>query len=127
MALLADVDPATAAAHPVHDGHSIWEIVLHLTAWKLVVPRRLRGEVVQLKHHQDWPAITHFEDEGWQHALSALESAHNALLEAVLATDPKHLSELVPGHDHDCALMLHGAAHHDAYHAGQIALLKKAD
>jgi hypothetical protein len=36
------------------------------------------------------------------------------------------LSEQVPGKPYDIRFMLHGAAQHAAYHAGQIALLKKA-
>ncbi len=43
---------------------------------------------------------------------------------------PGRLAEQVPGtSDEDSAsfyIMLHGLAQHDAYHAGQIAMLKKA-
>jgi hypothetical protein len=36
------------------------------------------------------------------------------------------LTERVPGKDYDIYFMLHGAVQHALYHAGQIALLKKA-
>jgi hypothetical protein len=35
------------------------------------------------------------------------------------------LDTTVPGKDYTYAVMLHGAAQHVLYHAGQIALLKK--
>jgi hypothetical protein len=35
------------------------------------------------------------------------------------------LAETVPGKDYPVAVMLHGTAQHYAYHAGQIALLKR--
>ncbi len=33
LELLADIDAATAAAKPLADAHSIWELVLHVAAW----------------------------------------------------------------------------------------------
>src|SRR5271169_5472946 len=33
LELLADVDAAAAAATPLADAHSIWELVLHVAAW----------------------------------------------------------------------------------------------
>ena len=36
------------------------------------------------------------------------------------------LDEIAPGKDHSLYVMLHGAVQHDLYHAGQIAVLKKA-
>jgi hypothetical protein len=43
-ALLGDVTPEQAAAHPVPGAHSIVEIVRHVTAWTEEVELRLRGE-----------------------------------------------------------------------------------
>jgi hypothetical protein len=39
--------------------------------------------------------------------------------------DNQGLREMVPGRDHSMKVMLHGLSHHNAYHAGQIALLKR--
>jgi hypothetical protein len=36
------------------------------------------------------------------------------------------LEGVVPGKDHSVYVMLHGGVQHDLYHAGQIAVLKKA-
>ncbi len=37
LELLADVNAKTAAARPIKDAHSIWEILLHIAAWDDVV------------------------------------------------------------------------------------------
>ena len=42
LELLADIDPETAAAHPLPETHSIWEIALHIAAWDDAVNRRIR-------------------------------------------------------------------------------------
>ena len=39
--------------------------------------------------------------------------------------EPSKLDETVPGKDYPVSVMLHGTAQHYAYHAGQIALLKR--
>ena len=45
--LLDDVDAATAAAKPLANVHSIWELVLHIAAWDSAAMVRLAGEKYQ--------------------------------------------------------------------------------
>jgi hypothetical protein len=52
--------------------------------------------------------------------------AHDALVKMVAALPESRLRERVPGKKYDFYLMLHGVAQHELYHAGQIAILKKA-
>ena len=40
---LRGLTPEQAAARPVPGAHSIWELVLHITAWAGEVTRRLAG------------------------------------------------------------------------------------
>ncbi|HMK30205.1 MAG TPA: DinB family protein [Terriglobales bacterium] len=126
MELLGDVDAPTAAAHPVNRAHSIWELVHHLTAWKRAIPRRMRGEAVELHGEDDWPPVEDFSEAAWKRALENLKSAHRELYQATLALPAARLSDPVPNRPHNLRFMLHGMVQHDLYHAGQIALLKKA-
>jgi uncharacterized damage-inducible protein DinB len=83
----------------------------------------------------DWPAAPSGKDAGdsaWRAALDGLAAAHGELVEATRALDLQKLHqpvidprnrELGTGMTH--AETLHGIAQHDAYHAGQISLLKK--
>ena len=124
--LLRDVSFEQAAARQLADVHSIWEIVLHITAWLEAVRRRLGGDPVELRPEQDWPAIADGSESGWQIALGNLEGAHERLRGAIIALDPERLEEKVRGKPYSIYFMLHGVIQHNVYHAGQIALLKKA-
>lgn len=124
--LLKDVFAEWAAARPIVQAHCIWELTLHATVWKRVVLRRLQGEVFEPTPAEDWPAIPAVDAELWKKALADLDAAHSELHAAVSHLTEHRLHEPVPGKDYTVYVMLHGAAQHDIYHAGQIALLKKA-
>ena len=52
--------------------------------------------------------------------------AHAALLETVGQLGVEDLERPVPGMPYNVYILLHGLVQHNLYHAGQIALLKKA-
>jgi len=125
--LLADVGAAQANAKPIAQAHSIWEIVLHMSTWEHVVRRRLQGEVIdELPDAEDWPAVRETSEAAWRKAVQDLEERNRALRDAVAQLDEARLTAKVPGKDHSVYIMLHGIIQHDLYHAGQIAVLKKA-
>jgi uncharacterized damage-inducible protein DinB len=125
--LLAGVTADRAAAKPLAHAHSIWEIVLHIATWENIVRRRLRGEVINdLSAEEDWPVVRDTSEAAWRKALQDLEQANQALREAIAPLDETRLAESVPGKSHSVYVMLHGLIQHDLYHAGQIAVLKKA-
>jgi uncharacterized damage-inducible protein DinB len=126
LELLADVDARRAAAKPIPGAHSIWEIVQHLSAWEEALTQRLGGRAVELDPDHDWPAVSDTSPAAWKHALATLEKRHARLIEAVQALPEYRLLNEVPNREHDFYHMLHGCAQHELYHAGQIALLKKA-
>jgi uncharacterized damage-inducible protein DinB len=125
---LDGVDETTAAARPLAGGHSIWEIVHHLTVWNEVPRRRLDGErLVDLPAERDWPPVADFSAAAWRQALAALEEAHAALHSRVRELTDGQLEDPVAGSDPTVGGMLLGILQHNAYHAGQIALLRKAN
>jgi hypothetical protein len=70
-------------------------------------------------------------DASWSEARSRLVEAHRRLRDAIREFPPTRLSEpvegvSVAGRTDSFYGMLHGLAQHDAYHTGQIAMLKKA-
>ena len=125
--LLADVTAAQAAGRPLPTAHSIWEIVLHMATWERVVYRRLQGEtVVNLPMEQDWPPVRDSSEAAWHQAVRDLEQANHDLRAAIAQLTEARLADMAPGKDHSVYVMLHGIIQHDLYHAGQIAILKKA-
>src|SRR6266545_1987582 len=96
-ALVKDVMPEKAAAHPLPAAHSIWEIVLHIGVWEDAVRRRLAGEDYEPTPEQDWPAVADSSEAAWKQALAHVEAVHESLRGAVSALDAVRLDEKVPG------------------------------
>ncbi len=133
VALLDGMPARDAAAHVVPGAHSIWELVLHMTGWAREVQARLTGEAAGEPAGGDWPAVRDVSPAAWAAAVAALVDSHRALAAAVRASDDRALATPVVDRRDPAAgtglsryLTLHGLVHHTAYHAGQIALLKRA-
>jgi uncharacterized damage-inducible protein DinB len=131
--LLTGLTPDQAAAHSIPGAHSIWEILLHVTAWTNEVRKRLAGQQAAHPAEGDWPAVGAVSPATWEEARRALAEAHAQLLAAVTALPEGRWADRI-GRSRDAALgtgvsfggMLVGLAQHDAYHAGQVALLRRA-
>lgn len=130
--VLADVTVEEAARRPSPRGHSIWALVLHMRAWTGEVARRLREGHAREPTEGDWPPLPEPSAQGWRETLAALEQAHRDLVAAVRAATPARLDErggsvedAPGGGTMTYRVMLHGVAQHDAYHTGQISLLKR--
>jgi uncharacterized damage-inducible protein DinB len=124
--LLKDVSAAQAAAYPVNGAHSIWELVHHVAAWNLILASRASGTAVNVTPEQDWPPVKDTSAASWKKAMEGLRSARAKLRGKVEKMNDARLDEIAPGKDHNLYVMLHGGVQHDLYHAGQIAILKKA-
>lgn len=124
---LDGVDAATAARRPIAAAHSIWEIVHHLTAWNDVPQRRIDGERVgELPADEDWPPVDDTSEASWQRALEALRESHSRLHRRLAELTDDDLDRPVAGSDPTVRSMMLGVLEHNAYHGGQIAVLRKA-
>ncbi len=131
--ILDGIDAGMAAAHPITGAHSIWEIVLHMTAWTNEVKRRLEGGPHRSPAEGDWPAVRSTTQEAWTAALAALRQAHEGLAQTIGAAEDSSLGRQIGGAQVDAVgdpvtfyQTIIGILQHDTYHAGQIALLKRA-
>jgi uncharacterized damage-inducible protein DinB len=124
--VLAGVTAEQAAARPISDAHSIWEIVLHIAAWERVGRRRIQEpSPIDVSDDEDWPQVEDTSEEAWERTLDEVRSNHLLLREAIAGLDEARLGDIVPGTIYSVYFLLHGVIQHDLYHAGQIALLKK--
>jgi len=130
LSLLSGVTAAQAAAHPVPGAHSIWELTLHIGAWESACLRRLKGDPAQLTGEEDWPSLNDISEDAWTATKQRLIETHEQLLDAISATDESRLDlPIISESDAKFSsvyVTLHGGVQHDLYHAGQIAILKKA-
>jgi uncharacterized damage-inducible protein DinB len=126
LELLAGISAADAAARPIPSAHSIWELVLHIAAWKSACQRRLEGDRAQLTGAEDWLVVSQTNDKAWQDAKDTLLRTHQQLLEAVSRLDESRLDTPILENMSSVYITLQGVVQHDLYHGGQIAILKKA-
>ena len=61
----------------------------------------------------------------WEQAVSALTEANRAMVHAVEQVDDSVLDKQLTQVGRTYYVMLHGTIQHNAYHAGQISLLKR--
>jgi len=130
MALLKGVTAEQAAAHPIAGAHSIWELTQHIRAWEGACVRRLNGDPAQLPDSEDWSAIDAYNETAWEKTKQELIDTHQQLLQALTSVDDSRLDQPIindPQTTYSSVYVtLHGGVQHDLYHAGQIAILKKA-
>ena len=65
-------------------------------------------------------------DTAWQQTLENLELSHRKLKETISRLNDEQLSQIIVHGKNSKYFLLHGLIQHRIYHAGQIALLKKA-
>ena len=126
LEILAGVSVEAAAAHPIPGAHSIWEIVLHLAATYRLVLQRIQGHTGSLNAEQDWPAVAAPEAERWHEAVDELRRLNREVRLAILAFAGDRLDQMLAAGHSSAYLHFAGLPQHDAYHAGQISLLRKA-
>ena len=131
-AILEGVTAEQASRKPAGGAHSIWELVLHMTGWRNEVAARATGKPSGEPPEGDYPEVGEPTPARWKAALDALDASHQTLANVVRdmpddqmrqpTNDPRNrpLGTGVSYYE-----LLHGIVQHDAYHAGQMAILKK--
>ena len=127
LELLAGLSAAQAASHPIAGAHSIWELVLHIGSDYDLVLRRMEGDGRPLTAAEGWPACPAATEENWQRTVQELTQANKKLRQAMRDFPDERLDDaLVPEVPYSAYTQFIGVAQHNLYHAGQIALLKRA-
>jgi uncharacterized damage-inducible protein DinB len=109
-------------------------LTLHIAAWERACLRRLNGDPAQLTDAEDWEAINDTGNDtsetAWEATKRGLIDNHRELLDAVASVDDARLNDSIYVDPNipfsSIYVTLHGVVQHDLYHAGQIAMLKKA-
>ena len=124
--VIGDMSGAQASAYPVDGGHSVWELVHHVTAWLRAVHMRVKGRVCELQGETDWPPVRDTSERAWSHARAELRNAQAELIGTLKTLGDSDLAVITPNRDYDLEHLLNGLIQHHAYHTGQMVLLKKA-
>ncbi len=65
-------------------------------------------------------------DQAWLDSLTKMDSKHEKLVNVISQLSDDMLEANVAGRDYSTRFLLHGIVRQHVYHAGQIALLRKA-
>jgi hypothetical protein len=127
LEVLDGVTAESAAAASPGGAHRIWDIAAHMARWKTAVAGWIAGDRTPPADVDggDWPPISDTSPAAWQRLLDELRGAHERLLGEVSKLGDERLRERAWAPMPSIYTLLHGIVHHDLYHAGQIALLKK--
>ncbi|MCA9280048.1 MAG: DinB family protein [Phycisphaeraceae bacterium] len=113
-ASIATLTPEQASWTPASGRKSIWQHVLHMCFWREEWLRRIDGQPTTPKHDLPahiWPAITDVSQHAWDEARNRL------------AVTQEHIrNRFRSGNDDNEPLLWF--LPHDAYHFGQINLLR---
>jgi uncharacterized damage-inducible protein DinB len=123
LEVLSGIDERIASRRNVSNAHTIWELVLHIGAWMRIARERLCAVTTRdYTEEENWPAVT----GTWRDALAMLDRETRELEKAVREFPETRLNDPAPATEPQTFyILLHGVVQHAAYHAGQIALLKK--
>ncbi len=126
---LRGVTAEQACWKPALRRKSIWALTLHITYWKYAVRRLLDGSERGAfpRRPSNWPESPARPDQqSWTADLALLRQEHQRLAQAAASLDPALLSRRPPtSRRWTYGQLLVGIAMHDAYHTGQIQLLKR--
>jgi uncharacterized damage-inducible protein DinB len=128
-AMLEVLDGVTAglAAKRVKRGvHSIWELVEHVASWNEIVAERLVGGAPKVTPAYNFPPVTRTTPAAWQATQRRLARSQAKLRRAVARFPIAKLGRRRPKVDSTWSVLIHGVIQHQLYHAGQIALLRRA-
>ncbi len=124
--LLGGVSADDASKHPIPGAHSIWELVNHIASWNIIVHQKSKGEPPQVTTEMDWPPVWEANEVAWKRALENLAESRTRLRNYMKTLRDDQLDEPILCENYSRYVLLHGLVQHDLYHAGQIAVLKKA-
>ena len=112
---------ATLATQRIGRRKTIWQQVLHAAYWKHVIVNKLsRTTRFPRPGWSNWPRTPDERSEAaWKADVELLKATQRQLIEVVESLSEKRLA------DKKTRWLIHGAAAHDVYHAGQIKLLRK--
>ncbi len=104
--------------------NSIWQLVAHITYWRTTVVNRLTGSL-NPPPFPDFLLPNEPNEENWRQALHDFEAAYHLLRNAIHHFSEENLYKPSPKKGQSYYDLIMGCLQHDAYHLGQIMILKK--
>ena len=115
---------AERALKKIGDHNSIWEIVNHMIEWREVLWKKVNGEKVFVTNTNFIEEISDSSEKQWKQTLKRVEKSQKNILSFLTKLKDLDYDKTYPN-GHTSYEHLLAIIQHDAYHLGQIVLLKK--
>ena len=122
--VLHGVDAAGAVKNISGNTNNTWQLVAHITYWRTAVVNRLTGSL-NPPPFADFLLPGELSEANWRQALHDFESAYHLLRNAIHNFKEEYLDKPSPKEGQSFYQLIMGCLQHDAYHLGQLVLLKK--
>lgn len=115
---------AKDAVKNIHGLNSIWQIVNHMSCWRETLLRRVEGERIPSPADNYFFEITDPSAAAWNAAIKRLKASQKDLL-AFLSKEMADPDNISAHSNYSQYELLQAVLQHDAYHLGQIVLIRK--
>ena len=125
--VLNEIHPADVYHKPKEEGHSLIELLYHMiarTEFTLMLLEGGREEDPATTESLNWRMIDPLEHT-WGQGVDLIKALHDSILTLLESKEDGFLDKKAGGHSYNFRFLLNGLIHHDIYHTGQIAYIKK--
>lgn len=117
---------AEQALLPIVEGApNVWAYALHCLCWMRWTRDRVHGEIWSITPAEDWEPPSETSEKAWENVQAELKKECEALAEAVARLTEEDLERTAPELNYTIGFMIAGVPQHNAYHAGQIMILRR--
>jgi len=121
---LQGVPAATARATAGNSPNSIWQLVFHVIYWRTTVINRLSGNL-NPPPFKDMSLPDTMDEEAWRRTQLDFETTYHLLRSTLMHFNPELLHQPSVKPEQTNYQLIMGCLQHDAYHLGQLVLLKR--
>jgi uncharacterized damage-inducible protein DinB len=126
---LRGLDAGAAAWRPGAGRHNIWELTLHLAYARQMMLGRMGFTPPAFPHRLTkpwWPELpSALTVDAWAADVGLLESLHRRFVASVSGASRRLLATVRRGRSLTIGMEVLGVATHDAYHAGQMHMIRR--
>jgi uncharacterized damage-inducible protein DinB len=126
---LRGMSASQAVWSPAPGGKSVWQLALHIAYWDYAVRRRLEGGTGARfpRSPANFPDVPKRADaKSWAEDVALLKAEHEQLAATIARIPSSRYGTSLPGGKRwTIGELIVGIAQHDAYHTGQIQLIKR--
>ena len=122
--VLHGVGAADAIKNIAGKTNNTWQLVAHITYWRTSVVNRLTGSN-NPPPFKDFLMPAEFSEANWRQTLLDFEAVYHVLRSAIHKINEEQLDKPSPKEGQTFYELIMGCLQHDAYHLGQIVILKR--